>query len=63
MLPLGHSAILLTSIKRLSFLKHNFGLLFEWPLKIGFTALSKYEQVDLLHDEVCIMQLVEKQTV
>ena len=33
MLPLEHSAILLTCIKQLSVLKTYFGLLFEWPLK------------------------------
>ena len=36
---LEHSAILLTCIKRLSVLKNNFGLFFEWPLKTGFTEL------------------------
>ena len=38
MLPLEHSAILLTCIKQESVLKTNFGLLFEWPLKTGFTV-------------------------
>ena len=38
MLPLEHSAILLTCIKRYSVLKTNFGLLFEWSLKTGFTV-------------------------
>ena len=38
--PLEHSAILLTSIKRLSVLKTNFWCFFEWPLKTGFTVLS-----------------------
>ena len=36
---LEHSAILLTCIKRLSVFKTNFGFLFEWPLKTGFTVL------------------------
>ena len=40
MLPLEHSAILLTCIKLSSVLKVNFGILFEWPLKTGFTVLS-----------------------
>ena len=34
--PLG--AILLTCIKRQLVLKTNSGLLFEWPLKTGFTV-------------------------
>ena len=33
-----YSAILLTCIKRYSVLKTNFGVLFEWPLKTGFTV-------------------------
>ena len=39
MLPLEHSAILLTCIKGMSIigLKINFGLLFEWLFKTGFT--------------------------
>ena len=40
MLLLEHSAIILTCIKRLLVLKSNFGLLFEWPLKTGFTLQS-----------------------
>ena len=44
MLPLEHSAILLTCIKLPSVLdnpsgKTIFGLLFEWPFKTGFTVL------------------------
>ena len=39
MLPLEHSAILLTCIKRQSVLKTYFCVLFEWPLKTGFTVL------------------------
>ena len=39
---LEHSAILLTCIKRYSVLKSNFGLLFEWPLKTGFTVLLTF---------------------
>ena len=35
--PLELSAILLTCIKQLSDLKTNFALLFQWPLKTGFT--------------------------
>ena len=35
---LEHSAILLTCIKQKSVLKLIFGLLFEWPLKTGFTV-------------------------
>ena len=35
---LEHSAILLTCNKRKSVLKTNFCLLFEWPLKTGFTV-------------------------
>ena len=47
MLPLEHSAILLTCIKQLLVLKTNFGLLFEWPLKTGFTVLiNGIPQVD-----------------
>ena len=38
MLPLGDSAILLTCIKRKSVLKTIFGVLFERPLKTGFTV-------------------------
>ena len=38
MLPLEHSAILLTCIKSLLVLKTIFGLLFEWLLKTGFTV-------------------------
>ena len=39
--PLEHSAILLTCIKRYSVLKTNFwSSLFEWPLKTGFTVFS-----------------------
>ena len=38
MLPLEHSAILLTCIKRYLVLKTNFGILFKWPLKTGFTV-------------------------
>ena len=37
MLPFEHSAILLTCIKQYSVLKTHFGLLFERPLKTGFT--------------------------
>ena len=33
-----HSAILLTCIKRYSFLKTNFWSIFEWPLKTDFAA-------------------------
>ena len=36
---LGHSAILLTCIKQV--MKANFGLLFEWPFKTGFTVSGK----------------------
>ena len=39
MLPLEHSAKLLTCIKRYSILKNNFGIHFEWPLKTGFTVI------------------------
>ena len=39
MLPMEHSAILLTCIKRNSVLKTNFGLLFEGPLKTGKVLL------------------------
>ena len=47
MLPLEHSAILLTYIKQLLVLKTYFGLLFEWPLKTGFTVLiNGIPQVD-----------------
>ena len=38
MLPLEHSEILLTCIKRKLVLKTIFGLHFEWPLKTGFTV-------------------------
>ena len=38
MLPLEHSAILLTCIKRYSVLKTNFLCSFEWPLKTGYTV-------------------------
>ena len=39
MLPLEHSAILLTCIKRKSVLKYQILLFFfEWPLKTGFTV-------------------------
>ena len=38
MLPLEHSAILLTCIKRQSVLEPNLSLLFDWPLKTGFTV-------------------------
>ena len=41
MLPLEHSAILLTCIKLESVMKANFGLLFKWPLKTGFTVSEK----------------------
>ena len=37
MLPLEHSAILLTCIKLLSILITNFGVLLERPLQTGFT--------------------------
>ena len=37
MLPLEHSAILLTCIKRYTVLKPNFWS-FEWPLKVGSTV-------------------------
>ena len=37
---LGHSTILLACINQLSVLKTNFGLLFDWPLKTGFTVYS-----------------------
>ena len=40
MLPLEHSAILLTCIKPLSVLKINFCVLFEWPLKTGLIVLD-----------------------
>ena len=38
MLPLEHSAIFFTCIKRLSVLKTIFGVRFEWQLKTGFTV-------------------------
>ena len=38
MLPLEHSAMLLTCIKRYLVLKTNFCVIFEWPLKTGFTV-------------------------
>ena len=44
--PLKHPAILLTYIKRKKVLKHNFGLLFEWPLKTDFTA-QNYEKTSV----------------
>ena len=39
MLPLEHSAILLTFINRLSVLKTNFGVLSEWLVKTGFSQV------------------------
>ena len=38
MLQEEHSAVLLNCFKRLSVLKKNFGLLFEWPFKTAFTV-------------------------
>ena len=51
-----HSAILLTCIKRLSVLKTNFGLLFEWPLKTGFTVVCsdsvfQFSEIDMTGTE------------
>ena len=45
MLPLEHSAIILTCIiiSDKSVLKTNFGVLFEWPLKTGFTFTFFFE--------------------
>ena len=40
MIPLEHSAILLTCIKWYLVLKTSFGLLFKWPLKTGFTVFN-----------------------
>ena len=40
MLPLEHSAKLLTCIKQLLVSKTYFCHLFEWPLKIGFTVFE-----------------------
>ena len=40
MLPLEHSAILLTCIKRKLVLKTNVGILLGWPLKTGFTVFD-----------------------
>ena len=45
MLPLEHSAILLTCIKRYSVLKTNFCVLFEWPLKTGFTVIVNLQPI------------------
>ena len=45
---LEHSAILLTYIKRYSVLKFSFGLLFEWPLKTGFTVIYCYNKLPSL---------------
>ena len=42
MLPLEHSAILLTCTQRLSVLKTIFGVLFKWPLKTGFIIYAAY---------------------
>ena len=50
MLPLEHSAILLTCIKRKSALKTNFGLLFDWQLKTGFTVVTYLSMI--LHQTV-----------
>ena len=41
--PLEHSAILLTCIKRQSVLETYFCVLFEWPLKTGFTVSNTTE--------------------
>ena len=38
MLPLEHSAILLTCIKRYGIQNQFLGVIFEWPLKTGFTV-------------------------
>ena len=43
MLPLEHSAIRLTCIKRLSVFKPHFGFPFEWPLETSFSALEKMQ--------------------
>ena len=44
MLPLEHSAILLTCINRKLVMKTNFGLHFEWPLKTDFTVVAKLDK-------------------
>ena len=51
MLPLEHSAMLLTCIKLKLVLKTLFGLLFEWLLKTGFTVISLniLYQLDKIH--------------
>ena len=40
--PMEHSAILVTFIN-----ETNFGLLFEWPLKAGFTVLWQTVKIKL----------------
>ena len=54
MLPLEHFAILLTCIQRQLGLKTNFGLLFEWPLKTGFTALQIHLYGHFRGDQRCL---------
>ena len=51
---LEHSAIHLTGIKQLAVLKNNFGLLYEWSLKTGFTViLSLLNLVAKIDKVVC----------
>ena len=50
MLPLEHSAILLTCIKRQSVLKTNFGSFFELLLKTGFTVYGLMVRYQALNE-------------
>ena len=61
MLPLEHSAILLTCIKQQLVLKTNFGVLFKWPFKTGFTVYQyrKYKKM-VLYDAERVFHLVSQ---
>ena len=68
MLPLEHSALLLTCIMGLSVLKINFGILFEWLLKTGFTEVeddvvllqNKHNDFASFHMLLLLFQLLMK---
>ena len=59
MLPLEHSAILLTCIKRLLVLKTNCWSFKEWLFYIGFTVFWTYLRVAFLHRFCCILDLFQ----